>query len=56
MKVLDLVKASVVCGGMAFVVYCFPTAGQIVVIGVLNPLWLAYAYKTLATIRRKWLA
>jgi hypothetical protein len=55
MSVLDLTKATVVCGGMAFVVYSFPIVVQILVIGLLGLLWLAYAYKTVATIRRRWL-
>jgi hypothetical protein len=56
MNVLDLTKATVVCGGAAFVVYSFPIVVQIVMIGLLSLLWLAYAYKTLATLRRRWLA
>jgi hypothetical protein len=56
MSVLDLTKATVVCGGMAFVVYSFPIVVQILVIGLLSLLWLAYAYKTVATLRRRWLA
>ena len=56
MSLLDLVKATIVCGGVAFVVYSFPIVVQILVIGLLSLLWLAYAYKTIETIRRRWLA
>jgi hypothetical protein len=50
MNVLDLTKATVVCGALAFLVYSFPILGQIVIIGLLSLLWLAYAYKTIETV------
>ena len=56
MNMLDLAKATITCGGVAFVVYSFPVVGQIVIIGSLGLLWLAYAYKTLNTLRRRWFA
>jgi len=56
MNMLDLAKATIICGGVAFLVYSFPDVVQIVIIGLLSLLWLAYAYKTLATLRRRWLA
>lgn len=53
MTMLDLIKATLVCGGMAFLIYRFPVVGQIVIIGLLGLLWLGYARKTLASLRRR---
>jgi len=53
MNVLDLIKATVVCGGIAFLVYSFPVLSQAAIIGLLGALWLSYAGKTLKTVRRK---
>jgi hypothetical protein len=53
MNMLDLVKATVACGGAAFLIYSFPVLSQVVIIGLLSLLWLAYARKTLATIWRR---
>ena len=53
MSILDLIKATVVCGAIAFLIYSFPVLGQIVLIGFLSLLWLAYAHKTIANLRRR---
>jgi len=53
MSILDLVKATVTCGGVAFLIYTFPVLAQIVTIGFLSVLWLAYAHKVLAAVRHK---
>ena len=53
MNVLDLIKATIACGGSALVIYNFPINVQVIIIGLLSLLWLSYAHKTLATIRRK---
>ncbi len=53
MSVLDLAKATVVCGSLAFVIYSFPVVGQALVIGVLSLLWLLYARSTLRHLRRR---
>jgi hypothetical protein len=53
MTILDLAKATVVCGGIAFLTYNFPIVGQIVVIGFLGLLWLSYALKTIENLRRR---
>ena len=47
MNVVDLIKATVVCGSIAFLVYSFPVIGQVTVIGILSLLWLSYAHKTI---------
>jgi len=53
MTILDLTKATVTCGLLAFLIYTFPVIGQVLVIGFLTFLWLAYARKTLAGFRRR---
>jgi hypothetical protein len=53
MTILDLAKATVVCGSIAFLTYSFPVLGQVVVIGVLGLLWLLYALKALQYLRRR---
>ena len=47
MNVLDLSKATIVCGSIAFLVYSYPVVGQIAIIGILSLLWLSYALKTI---------
>ena len=53
MTIFDLIKATVVCGLIAFVIYSYPTVGQVVLIGFLSLLWLLYAHKTIASLRRR---
>jgi len=53
MSVMDLIKATIGCGVSAFLIYNFPIIGQVIIIGFLSLLWLSYAHKTLATIRRR---
>ena len=52
MNLLDLVKATVTCGGISFVVYSFPVVSQAAIIGALAVLWLSYAGKTLQAAQR----
>ena len=56
MNLLDLIKATVGCGGVAFLFFSFPVLGQSVAILILTLLWLSYARKTYRTLRRKWTA
>ncbi len=56
MNLLDLIKATVVCGGVAFLFYRYPTLGQILVIATLSLVWLSYARKTVRNVRRRRLA
>jgi hypothetical protein len=53
MTVLDLAKATLGCGGGAFVIYSFPVVEQVLVIGTLTLLWLLYARKTVEHLRRR---
>jgi hypothetical protein len=52
MTILDLAKATVVCGSVAFLTYSYPILSQVMVIGSLCLLWLLYAHRTLACLRR----
>ena len=50
MRTSDLIKATVVCGLAAYLVFEFPVLGQVVIIAVLSLLWLSYLY---STVRRR---
>ncbi len=52
MSLLDLAKATVVCGAVAFLFYSYPVVGQILAITFLSLLWLSYARKTVINLRR----
>ena len=53
MSIVDLAKATVVCGGAAFLIYSCPVVGQVLVIGFLTLLWLLYAREVIHSLRRR---
>ncbi len=53
MAIIDLAKATFVCGAVGYLTYAFPLLGQIVVIGFLSLLWLLYARKTFGNLLRR---
>jgi hypothetical protein len=53
MSIVDLAKATLVCGALGFLIYRFPVLGQILILGFLGLLWLLYARRTLETLRRR---
>ncbi len=53
MSVLDLIKATVTCGLLAFFTFNYFVLGQILIIGTLSVVWLSYAFKTFRSIRQK---
>ena len=53
MSILDLLKATVICGGAAFLIFNFPVVSQVVIIGALTVLWLGYAHRTITHLRRR---
>jgi hypothetical protein len=53
MRVRDLIKATVVCGGVAFLVYSFPVLSQVLIIVLLTLMWFSCAHQTVQTLRRK---
>ncbi len=53
MTILDLSKATLVCGGGGILTYEYPIVGQIVLIGFLTVLWLLYARQAIINLRRR---
>jgi hypothetical protein len=53
MSIVDLIKATLVCGVTAFLIYSFPVVSQVVLIGFLSFLWLLYARTTIARLLRR---
>ncbi len=53
MSMMDFMKATVVCGGLGFLIYSFPVLGQALLLAFLGMLWLLYAHKTVQTLRRR---
>jgi hypothetical protein len=53
MDLLDLVKATIFCGVMAFLCYSFPVLGQAMIIGFLALVWLGYVRRAIASLRRR---
>ncbi len=53
MTIFDLIKATVICGLIAFLIYSYPVLGQVVLIGFLSLLWLSYAHRTIVGLRRR---
>jgi uncharacterized membrane protein YesL len=53
MNLLDLIKATIVCGLLAFVSYSYPVFGQVVLISLLSLVWLGYAHKTVMRLRHR---
>jgi uncharacterized membrane protein YesL len=47
MRPSDLVKATVVCAGIAYVFYSYPVVSQVVTIAVIGLVWSSYLYRTL---------
>ena len=53
MSILDLAKATVVCGGVSFLIYTFPLISQSLIIGLLTVVWLSYAQKLIRKLARR---
>ena len=53
MNLMDLTKATLVCGGIAYLVYTIPEISQAAIIGLLTIFWLSYAYKLARSLRRR---
>jgi hypothetical protein len=53
MTILDLVKATLVCGGCSFLVYTYPVLSQVLLIGLFGLFWGLHARKTLVNLRRR---
>jgi hypothetical protein len=53
MTILDLTKATLVCGASCVLVYSYPLLSQIIVIAVLTLMWTLYAYRTIGPLLRR---
>jgi hypothetical protein len=53
MDLVNLIKATIFCGIMAFLCYSFPVLGQAMIIGFLALVWLAYVRSALVRLRRR---
>lgn len=53
MTLVDLIKATVACGGVAFLAYSYPVLSQALIIGTLSIVWLSYVWKVVATAKCK---
>ena len=53
MDMLDLLKATLICGSIAFLVYSVPVVSQVVIIALLTLLWLSYAHRTVIKLLRR---
>ena len=52
MTIWDFIKATTVCGLLAFLMYSYPTLSQALIITALGLLWAGYAYRTFSNLRR----
>ena len=53
MDVFDLIKATIVCGLVAFLCYTFPSLGTGIIIGFLSLVWLSYARKVVIKLKQR---
>ena len=51
MNMSDFIKATLVCAGLAFVVYSYPLVSQILLIGFVGLVWASYFYRTVISRR-----
>ncbi len=54
MRVFDLAKATLLCGGVAYFAYSIPALSQAIIIAILTLLWLSYLHTTLSRLRARW--
>lgn len=52
-RMFDLIKATIICGGIAFVIYSYPVISQAAIIGLLALLWFSCAHRTVAGLLRR---
>ncbi len=53
MNLFDLLKATIACALIAFIMYSFPVVSQVVIIGLIGLLWLGYAHRVMTGLLRK---
>jgi len=50
---LNLIKVTLVCGGIAFIVYSFPVISQVAIIGLLSLLWISCAHQAIRRVLQR---
>jgi len=50
---VDLLKATVACGLLAFLAYSFPALSQGIIIGILSLIWCSYVYSVVVRLRAR---
>ena len=50
MALFDLFKATIICGGLALLIYSYPIVGQVCTIGFLALLWVLYAQRAVRSL------
>ena len=53
MRPSDLIKATLVCALVAYLVYSYPLLGQVLIIAFLSLLWLSYLYRTIVSLHAR---
>lgn len=53
MNLVDLFKATIVCGLLAFFCYSYPDLCRVLLISLLCLIWLGYAHKTVMRLRHR---
>ena len=53
MYLVDLLKATVACGLLAFLAYSFPALSQGIIIGLLSLVWSSYLYSMVVRLRAR---
>jgi len=52
MRVIDFMKTTVFCGGIAWLAFNFPALSQGLIIALLSALWLTYLHSTVSKWRQ----
>ena len=50
---IDLAKATLLCGSIAYFVYSIPVLSQVLIIAILCLLWLTYLHSTVSRLRHR---
>ena len=53
MTAFDLVKATLLCGSIAYFAFRIPALSQVIIIAILSLLWLSYVHSTVNRLRER---
>jgi hypothetical protein len=51
MSMSDFIKATLICAGIAYLIYRFPLISQILLIGSIAAIWASYFYRAVISRR-----